>query len=131
LTQDLALVLDLASDVLPRALHALESLGYRPRVPVPLLDFANPELRREWAEDRHMKVFSLFSDHFPDVVIDIFTREPFSFAEEFAAASWKEIAPHVGARVVSVTALIRLKMEADRERDRTDIEKLRKLYPEA
>ena len=76
-----------------------------------------------------MKVFSLVSDLFPDLVIDIFAKEPFSFEAEYAASVWKEVAPDVGAHIVSVPGLIKLKMEADRERDRTDIEKLRQLHP--
>jgi len=129
LTKDLDLVLDLSSQALPRALKALESLGYRPIIPVPLIDFANPELRQDWIEHRNMKVFNLVSDRYPDVTIDIFPKEPFVFEKEFAAAAWKDVAPNVSARVVSVSALISLKKDADREQDRTDIEKLRKLYP--
>ena len=130
LTKDLDLVLDLSAEALPRALAALESLGYRPMIPVPLLDFANPDLRHDWTENRNMKVFNLVSDRYPDVVIDVFPKEPFAFEVEYARGEPKEVAPDVIAFVVSVSTLITLKEEADRERDRTDIDKLRKLYPE-
>lgn len=129
LTEDLDLVLDLSSNSLRRTLTALESLGYKPLISVPLLDFANPELRHDWMENRNMKVFNLVSDRYPDVTIDIFPKEPFIFEKEFAVAGWKDVAPNVRAHVISVPALITLKMNADREQDRTDIEKLRKLYP--
>ena len=129
LTKDIDLVLDLSSEALPRALNALQSLGYRPMIPVPLLDFANPELRHDWIENRNMKVFNLVSDRYPDVVIDIFPKEPFPFETEFARSEAKEVAPNVLAHVVSVSALIALKIEANRERDHDDIDKLRKLYP--
>jgi hypothetical protein len=129
LTKDIDLVLDLSSEALPRALNALQSLGYRPMIPVPLLDFANPELRHDWTEHRNMKVFNLVSDRYPDVVIDIFPKEPFSFEAEYKASVLKEVAPKVSAQVVSVPALIILKQDADRPQDRTDIDKLRKLYP--
>jgi hypothetical protein len=128
-TKDLDLVLDLSSQALPRALTALQSLGYRPMIPVPLLDFANPELRHDWTENRNMKVFNLVSDRYPDVVIDIFPKEPFAFEKEYGRGELKEVAPNIWARVVSVFALIALKIEANRERDRDDIDKLRKLYP--
>jgi hypothetical protein len=129
LTQALDLVLDLSTDSLRRALTALQSLGYRPMIPVPLLDFANPELRHDWIENRNIKVFNLVSDRYTDVVIDIFPKEPFVFETEYAAAEWKDVAPNVKARVVSVPALIALKSEANRPRDLDDIDKLRKLYP--
>jgi hypothetical protein len=83
LTKDLDLVLDLSAEALPRALNAFQSLGYRPMIPVSLIDFANPDLRRDWIENRHMKVFNLVSDSYPDVVIDIFPEEPFSFEAEY------------------------------------------------
>ena len=129
MTKDIDLVLDLSADALPRALRALESLGYRPIVPVKLADFARPELRQDWIENRNMKVFNLVSDQYPDVVIDIFAKEPFSFDAEYRAAVSKEVAPRVNAQVVALPALIALKLEADRPQDRADIDKLRKLYP--
>ena len=129
-TKDLDLVLDLSTESLRQSLEALQSLGYRPLIPVPLLDFTDPELRRNWAENRNMTVFNLVSDRYSDVVIDVFAKEPFEFDAEYARAESKEVAPNVRARVVSIPALISLKRIADREQDRTDIEKLRKLYPE-
>jgi hypothetical protein len=129
LTEDLDLVLDLSPDCLPRALTTLESLGYRPIYPVPLLDFANSALRHEWIETRNMKVFNLVSDRYPDVTIDIFPKEPFPFDVEYSQGELKEVAPNVMANVVSVPALIALKIEANRDRDREDIDKLRKLHP--
>jgi hypothetical protein len=128
-TKDLDLVLDLSTEHLRRTLTALQSLGYRPIIPVPLLDFANPELRKDWTENRNMKVFNLVSDLHPDVTIDVFPKEPFVFDTEFTAGEWKDIAPNIRARVVSVPALIALKEEANRDQDRIDINKLRKLYP--
>jgi len=130
LTKDLDLVLDLSTESLQRSLTALQGLGYRPIIPAPLLDFAKQELRQDWIENRNMKVFNLVSDLYPDVTIDVFVKEPFEFESEYARAQAKEVAPHVRARVVSLGTLIALKKEANREQDRTDIEKLQRLYPD-
>src|ERR1700722_13217127 len=100
-------------------------------IPIHLLDFANPEMRHDWTKNRNMKVFNLVSDRYPDVAIDIFPEEPFSFEAEYKISILKEVAPQVSAQVVSVPALITLKMVADRPQDRVDIEKLRKLYPDS
>jgi hypothetical protein len=129
-TEDLDLVLDLSAPSLPRALAALNSLGYKPLIPVPLLDFAKVECRLDWTENRNMKVFNLVSDDYPDVSIDIFPTEPFEFEAEHNAGIWKDVAPHVQARVVCLPTLIKLKHEANRHRDRDDIENLRRLHPE-
>jgi hypothetical protein len=127
LTRDLDLVLDLAPDSISDALNALEKLGYRPILPVSLRDFADPELRKDWIENRHMKVFNLVSDLYPDVTVDIFAREPFSFETEYATATRLEIAPQVIAPVVSMSTLIAMKAAVGRAQDLIDIEKLSKL----
>src|SRR5450755_2835395 len=82
LTKDLDLVLDLSSESLKRSLTVLQGLGYRPINPVPILDFADPERRRDWTENRNMIVFNLVSERFPDVAIDVFAKEPFQFDSE-------------------------------------------------
>jgi hypothetical protein len=130
MTRDLDLVLDLSPEALPRALNALASLGYRPVIPVALHDFANPDLRRDWVENRNMKVFNLVSDQYPDVVIDVFAQEPFSFNEEYARGENREITSNIPAFVVALPALIALKTTAGRDRDRDDIEQLRSLQPQ-
>jgi len=128
MTQDLDLVLDLAPASIQDALGALESLGYRPLVPVSLRDFENPEKRKDWIEKRNMKVFNLVSDRYPEVPIDIFPHEPFAFEVEYAAADWREISPLVQVPIVSIPTLIAMKTEANRFQDQVDIEKLRKLF---
>lgn len=127
LTRDLDLVLDLTPDSISDALNALGNLGYRPILPVSLRDFADPELRKDWIENRHMKVFNLVSDLYPDVTVDIFAREPFSFETEYATATWLEIAPQLKAPVVSMPTLITMKAAVGRAQDLIDIEKLSKL----
>jgi hypothetical protein len=42
-----------------RALKALGEAGFRPRAPVPLEVFADPEIRRSWIEHKNLEVFSL------------------------------------------------------------------------
>jgi hypothetical protein len=74
-----------------------------------------------------MMVFNLVSDLYPDVTVDIFAREPFSFETEYATATRLEIAPQVIAPVVSMSTLIAMKAAVGRAQDLIDIEKLSKL----
>src|SRR3546814_8553099 len=53
-TRDLDLVIGLAPDNCTKAVDALAGIGLRPRLPVALSDFANPEKREDWADNRHM-----------------------------------------------------------------------------
>jgi hypothetical protein len=122
------LVLDLKSGSASQALLALERLEYRPLIPVRIQDFADPERRRDWIENRHMKVFNLISDRFPETSIDIFPQEPFAFEKEFAAATWREISLDLKVPIVSVPTLIAMKVEAGRPQDQVDVDKLRRLH---
>jgi hypothetical protein len=58
-TADLDLVLALDPANLQRAFDALAQLGYRPRAPVSLDEFLDPETRRRWVEEKGMTVLSL------------------------------------------------------------------------
>ena len=61
LTADLDLVIALDPANVRAAVGALQSLGYRPRAPVSLDDFADPEQRRSWIDEKGMTVLSLAS----------------------------------------------------------------------
>jgi hypothetical protein len=122
-TADIDLVLSLDRANVLAALDALAGLAYQPRAPVPLRDFADPALRRDWIEDKGLTVFGLWSPDHPATEIDLFIEEPFSFEEVFARATRVDLGEnHV--TVASIADLIELKRRADRPRDREDIERL-------
>jgi hypothetical protein len=126
-THDLDLVFDFSTESLEAGLEALRSLGYRPRIPVDLLDFARPELRKQWQEDKGLKVFNVFSDRLPDVTIDLFPVAPFDFEVEYQRAAWYDLVPGLRIPVANIERLIAMKTEANRPLDHVDIDKLRKI----
>ena len=126
-TFDLDLVLDFAADTLKNALGALQALDYKPRIPVDLMDFADPEKRREWRNDKGMEVFNLFSSQLPDVAIDLFVNEPFIFDAEYSASHRYELGPSISVPVVSLSRLIEMKKAVGRPQDQIDVEKLAKI----
>src|SRR5262245_30832295 len=75
-TADVDVVLDLERGNLERALAALAGLGYRPRAPVELIEFADAAKRTAWARDKGMTVFSLFSAEHPATEVDLFLDAP-------------------------------------------------------
>jgi hypothetical protein len=128
-TADVDLLLSVEADNLKRAVAALKALRYRPRAPVGLDDFVDPANRKQWAQEKNMTVFSLFSDIHPATEIDLFLEPPIDFDGAYARAIRKEVAPGTTATFCSRFDLIELKTLSDRPVDREDIEKL-KLLPE-
>lgn len=126
-TFDVDLVIQLKPENVRRALRALSSLGYRPLVPVPALDFADPALRRRWIREKNMVVFQLHSDLHRETRVDLFVREPFRFDSEYDQALVGEVFPRVRARFVRLETLIRMKKKAGREKDLEDIRQLEPL----
>jgi hypothetical protein len=123
-TNDLDLVLNLSSEHLPDVLQAFTSVGLYPRVPVNIQDFANPDLRSGWQNEKGMVVFNLLHKYDPELVVDIFITEPFDFAKEYAEAKQQEFAKGLFVPVVSLSRLIVMKKETGRPQDLIDAEKL-------
>jgi hypothetical protein len=125
-TADLDLVLALDPANLARALPALERLGYRPRAPVALATFADPEQRRRWIEEKAMTVFSLWSPQLPATEIDLFASEPLPF-EAAHARSLRADLGDVTVTVAALPDLIALKRDAARPQDLEDVAALEAL----
>lgn len=122
-TADLDLLVALDKDNLRAFLDLMKQRGYKPRVPVPIEDFADPKNRQSWIEEKGMRVFSLIHSKKPQELIDIFVEEPMPFAEAYSRR--KSI--RVGSTEVSVmniSDLIRLKQRAGRSQDLQDVQGL-------
>lgn len=128
-TLDLDLVLQLERDNVERALAALAELGFQPQAPVPLLSFANPEIRESWMREKNMTVFSLWHPDHPGFAVDLFVQEPFDFDAVYGRALR---IPLTGteATVVSREDLMDMKRTAGRIRDLEDIAALSELATE-
>ena len=103
----------------------LQELAFQPRLPVGLMEFADPDRRRSWIEEKGLQVFSISSDRFPSLVVDLFAEPPFSFAGEWERAAWIAF-PDASTRLpfVSRETLLDMKRAADRPVDREDVRHL-------
>lgn len=129
LTADLDLVVDLAPEQAAAAIDALVDLGYRPRLPVDPTDFADPDARRAWVEERNLRVFSLHDPGDPVTDVDLFAEHPIPFGELWADSVVLTV-EGTDIRVASIDHLVRLKEEAGRPQDAMDIEALRRIRRE-
>lgn len=126
-TFDVDLVIQLQPENVRRAMKALESLEYRPLVPVSAQDFSDSEIRQAWIRDKGMIAFQLHSDRHRETRIDVFILEPFEFDAEYDNALVGSIAPGVQTRFVRIETLIRMKEAAGRGKDLEDVRQLRRL----
>jgi hypothetical protein len=125
-TRDLDLVIGLEPENCRKALHAMASIGLRPRLPVTMQDFADPAKREDWNRNRNMMVFQLWDPKNPERSVDVFVREPLDFPAMLAGAVIKDL-DGVPIRVASIPHLIAMKQVAGRRNDLDDIEALRQI----
>ncbi|MBI5612240.1 MAG: hypothetical protein HY942_04095 [Gammaproteobacteria bacterium] len=124
LTMDVDLMVDLAPQEATRAMQTLESLGFEPRAPVPAAQFADAAKRKEWIEQKGMKVFSLHNPANPMLTVDVFVQHPIPFTDLRSRAE-RMVIDGVPVYICSIEDLITLKQLAGRPLDLLDIEKLR------
>jgi hypothetical protein len=127
LTADIDLILDLDDGNVRRALGALGALGYRPRPPVALEQFADPAARQAWIREKGLTVFSLYSPTLTDTEIDLFTEPPPDFGKAYGRALRLEVTPGVIASFVSYDDLLAMKEKAARPQDVADVAQLRRI----
>ena len=126
-TSDVDLVIALDPENVLRALRAMESLGFQPRIPVSLESFADAALRQQWMEEKGMVVFQLFSDAHVETPVDVFITMPFDFDLQWSRANWLMTAGGAKAPVVALDQLLAMKRAVARGQDLIDVEKLCKL----
>lgn len=120
LTADLDLVVDLEVENVRLALGVLQKAGLRPRLPVPAQDFADPNVRQAWIEERNLTVFSLHDPTDPLREVDIFADPPIPLHRLLGQASFVDIGG-VTVPVASRRHLIEMKEAAGRPQDLADI----------
>jgi hypothetical protein len=123
LTADIDLVVDLVPDEARKAVETLTSLGFRPRAPVEPFAFADSATRRQWVQEKGMRVFSLWDPANPMLEIDLFAEHPIDFEELWNRAEIVTLTQTV-VRIASIRDLIRLKQLAGRPQDLADVEAL-------
>lgn len=124
-TADVDLILDLEQPNAGKALAALKALGYRPRAPVPMEQFGDPEMRERWIREKGLTVFSLHSTDHPATEIDLFVKSPLDFEQAYRTALQLEVVPGLSATFVGFDDLVKLKEKAGRPQDLADLVRLR------
>lgn len=126
MTADLDLVVDLTAESAGRAIAALVDLGMEPRLPVDPQAFADPDVRREWIDERSLTVFTMLDPSEPLLEVDLFAQPPLPFEELWDQATIVQLGGQA-VRVASIDHLIAMKNAAGRPQDLADVAALEAL----
>lgn len=125
-TYDIDLLLYLEDKNLKNYLALLKSWGFKPKVPVDIMDFAKKEKRTDWIKHKNMKAFNLVNPDWAIREIDIIIDSPVNYRK--ALSNVKHIRLYdVDIPAISVADLILMKRKSGRLQDEDDIRHLRKI----
>ncbi|HYA94056.1 MAG TPA: hypothetical protein VEK32_21405 [Thermodesulfobacteriota bacterium] len=128
-TADVDIVLDLKKGNSLKFIKVVERLGLKPKIPVKLGDFIDPENRKRWRTEKGMLVFSLYDPKNLFFLIDIFTDIPFEFDEVYKQRKRIKF-ENIFIPVVPIKELIAMKEASNRPQDRADVFYLKKIMRE-
>lgn len=129
MTYDLDLILDLEDENIKKFLRLLKMWGFKPNVPVDIMDFANSNKREDWIKNKNMKAFNLINLEWAISEIDVVIDSPVDYEKGLKRV--EHIMLHdVFIPVISIDDLIKMKQITERRQDKADIRYLRKLKNE-
>lgn len=126
MTYDIDLLLYLEDENLEKFLNLMRGWGFKPKVPVDIMDFAKKENRQDWIKNKNMKAFNLVNPGWAISEIDIIINTPVDY--EIASKNITHINfQNVIIPIVSIDDLIKMKKASNRRQDKKDIFYLRKV----
>lgn len=128
-TADIDIIVKLDEENLLRFVKVCHKLGLKPKAPVKLEDFADPEKRDGWIRDKGLMVFSLFDPKNPFFLLDAFVESPFDFDKVYKQAKRIKFENTV-IDVVPIQELIKMKENSNRPQDEADVFYLKKIMEE-
>ncbi|MBI5345264.1 MAG: hypothetical protein HZB83_08035 [Deltaproteobacteria bacterium] len=125
-TADIDLFVELEKGNINRFVKAVREAGLKPKAPVRLEDFADPDKRNAWRIEKGMIAFSLFDPKNSFFLLDVLTESPVDFKKAFSERSVRR-AGRVVIPVASLEDLIRMKKASGRAQDEADVFYLKRI----
>jgi len=130
MTYDIDLILDLEDEGLKKFLALLKGWGFKPKVPVNIMDFAKRDKREDWIKNKNMKAFNLVNHKWAISEIDVVIDSPVDYDKVCKRIEHINL-QGVSVPVISIDDLIKMKKITNREQDKSDIRYLRRIQKEA
>lgn len=125
-TADVDLVVDLQIDEASKVISALTNEGFKPKIPVQAMEFADEKKREQWITEKGMQVFSMYHPDRVSMTVDLFVHLPIPYQELFQRSVIMDL-DGIPVRVCSIDDLITMKQQAGRHKDLADLEQLTKI----
>ncbi|MCM8798772.1 MAG: hypothetical protein NC821_04850, partial [Candidatus Omnitrophica bacterium] len=81
MTYDIDLLLYLEENNLVKFLSLMKKWGFRPKLPVEIMDFADKNKRENWIKNKNMKAFTFINPNWAISEIDIVINTPVDYEE--------------------------------------------------
>lgn len=128
MTYDIDLLVALDDNNLRKLLFLLSGWGFKPKVPVNIMDFAYADKRNDWIRNKNMKAFNVVNPQWAISEIDIIIDSPVDYLK--AADDVTRIKVNgIIIPVISRQKLVVMKKQAGRPQDTRDIEYLTRSIP--
>ena len=126
MTYDIDLILYLEDRNLTKFIGLMRKWGFKPKVPVRMMDFAAKNKREDWIKNKNMKAFNLINPKWAISEIDVVIDTPIDYKK--ASKNLKYIYLRgISIPTISISDLILMKSKSGRIQDREDIKNLKKV----
>ncbi|MEW6102660.1 MAG: DUF6036 family nucleotidyltransferase [bacterium] len=123
MTYDIDIILDLEDKNIERFTSLLKEWGFKPRVPVDIMDFANCKNREDWIKNKNMKAFTLVNPDWEISEIDVVIDSPVDYKKGIENVDYIQL-ENTSIPVISIDDLIEMKRVSNRKQDEADIRHL-------
>lgn len=129
MTYDIDLLLNLKDQNIRKFVQLLNKWGFKPKVPVDIMELGEEDKREDWIRNKHMKAFNLVNPQWAISEIDIVIDSPVDYEKGHERVNYI-VLQDVSIPVVSIDDLIKMKEKTGRLQDNADIRYLRELKDE-
>ena len=126
MTYDIDLLLEMSAANLRNFLSLLRTWGFKPKVPVDVMDMLDGEKRKTWIEEKNMRAFGLSNPEWAISEIDVLIGISPDYNDVVERVVYRNV-DDIKIPLISFEDLVAMKENTGRRQDKADIEYLKRL----